>query len=101
MVKSCRHMYQLVFGVLRDLTDYIAAFLIGAGEYAYFGCGRWNGTKDDTMPFTWRPEYDKPLGFPKGLAKYSNGVWTRLFASGTEVTFDAKNNKGTIKWGGD
>ena len=81
-----------------DLTDYIATFLIGAEKYAYLGCGHWQATGDDTSPLTWRAEYDKPLGAPNGPAKYSNGVWTRAFASGTEVTFDTKTNKGTIKW---
>ena len=83
-----------------DLTNYIAAFLIGAGEYAYFGCGGWHAEGDDTKPLTWRSEYDKPLGAPNSSAKYRDGVWTRSFASGTEVTFDTKENKGTIKWGG-
>ena len=82
-----------------DLTDYIAAFLVGAGKYAYFGCGNWYAEGNDTSPLTWRAEYDKPLGDPKGPAMYKAGVWTRSFASGTEVTFDTKGNKGTIKWG--
>ncbi len=82
-----------------DLTNYMAAFLIGAGEYAYFGCGHWNAEGDDTTPLTWHPEYDKPLGAPNGPAQYNAGVWTRSFASGTEVMFDTKKNKGTIKWG--
>ena len=73
-----------------DLTDYIAAFLIGAGEYCYFGCGNWNSIGDDTEPLTWRPEYDKPPGAPRGPAKYNAGIWTRSFASGTKVTFDTK-----------
>jgi hypothetical protein len=82
-----------------DLTNYMAAFLIGAGEYAYFGCGHWNAEGDDTTPLTWHPEYDKPLGAPKGPAQYNAGVWTRSFASGTEATFDTKAKRGTIKWG--
>ena len=82
-----------------DLTDYIAAFLIGAGEYAYFGCGNWNAEGDDTKPLTWRPEYNKPLGAPKGPAQYNAGLWTRSFPSGTEVAFDTKRKRGTIKWG--
>ena len=82
-----------------DLTNYMAAFLIGAGQYAYFGCGHWNAAGDDTTPLTWHPEYDKPLGAPKGPAKYKAGIWTRSFASGTDVMFDTKTNKGTIKWG--
>ena len=82
-----------------DLTDYIAAFLIGAGQYSYFGCGDWVAEGDDTKPLTWRPEYDKPLGAPKGPAQYNAGVWIRSFISGTEATFDTRANKGTIKWG--
>ena len=82
-----------------DLTNYMAAFLIGAGEYAYFGCGDWNAEGDDTTPLTWHPEYKKPLGAPKGPAQYKAGVWTRSFTSGTDVMFDTKTNKGTIKWG--
>ena len=77
------------------------AFLIGAGEYSYFGCGDWCAEGDDTKPLTWLPEYDKPLGTPKGPAQYNAGVWTRSFASGTEVMFDTKTNKGTVKWGAD
>ena len=86
-----------------DLTDYIAAFLIGAGEYSYFGCGDWYAEGDNTKPLTWRPEYDKPLGAPKGPVQYRSNagiIWTRSFASGTEVTFDTKRKKGTITWRG-
>ena len=39
-----------------DLTDYMAAFLIGAGEYSYFGCGSWNSEGNDTTSLTWYPE---------------------------------------------
>lgn len=81
-----------------DLTDYIAAFLIGAEKYSYFGCGLGFTVGNDTAGVVWLPEYDKPLGMPKGPAVYTNGVWTRSFASGTEVSFDCKGNKGSIKW---
>ena len=81
-----------------DLTDYIAAFLIGAGEYSYFGCGDWYAEGDDIKPLTWRTEYSKPLGAPKGPAQYNAGTWTRSFASGTSASFDTKTNKGTVKW---
>ena len=36
-----------------NLTDYIAAFLVGAGQYSYFGCGQWRST-GDTRPVIWR-----------------------------------------------
>ena len=81
-----------------DVTDYMAAFLIGAGKYSYFGCGNWTLTGDDNEPWYWRPEYDYPLGDPVGPPSYVSGVWKCSFASGTEVMFDTSNNKGTIHW---
>ena len=83
----------------KDLTNYIAAFLIGAGKYCYFGCGKWSTSNDDTTAFVWRPEYDKPLGEPTGPATYNNGVWRRKFSRGTSVKFDTGTNTGTIEWG--
>uniref|UniRef100_A0A1X7SV76 Uncharacterized protein n=1 Tax=Amphimedon queenslandica TaxID=400682 RepID=A0A1X7SV76_AMPQE len=82
-----------------DLTNYMAAFLIGAGKYCYFGCGLWNTQNDDKSAFLWKPEYDKPLGTPNGPATYKNGVWRREFSRGTTVEFDTSTNTGTIKWG--
>lgn len=82
-----------------DLTSYIAAFLVAAGKYSYFGCGNWNTVGNDTTAFYWHPEYDKPLGAPLGTATYAGGVWKRQFASGTMVTFDTSTNKGTVDWG--
>ena len=81
-----------------DLTDYMAAFLIGAGENCYFGCGSWHASGNDTVPFMWHPEYDKSLREPKAPATYKDGLWEREFMSGTEVTFDANRKKGTIMW---
>ena len=59
----------------------------------------------------WLPEYDMPLGKPTGPAvavpSTSNitgllpgnaHVWTRSFASGTNVTFDGGSGQGTINW---
>ena len=81
-----------------DTTDYLAAFLIGAGKYCYYGCGKWFATGDDNSPWYWRPEYDYPLGEPVSPASYVSGVWKRTFDSGTEVMFDTFTNKGTIRW---
>ena len=82
-----------------DLTDYIAAFLIGAGKYCYFGCGIWSTENDNDQAFFWKPEYDKPLGAPTGPATYNNGIWRRKFSHGTSVKFDTSTNTGTIEWG--
>ena len=80
-----------------DLTDYIAAFLVGAGQYSYFGCGQWRST-GDTRPVIWRKEYDKPIGSPLSSAQYVSGIWSRSFSLGTNVTLDIKTNKGSINW---
>lgn len=82
-----------------DLIHYIAAFLIGAGEYSFFGCGQWNSQGNVRDSLLWRPEYDQALGYPLENAAYQDGVWSRKFNYGTKVTFDTSNNKGTIKWG--
>ena len=49
----------------------------------------------------WLPEFDKPLGAPLADGSYdaATATWTRRFASGTVVTFDAITNKGAIVWG--
>jgi hypothetical protein len=41
------------------------------------------------------------LGAPGSDAVYNpdTAEWSRGFASGTTVTFNAKSNKGTITWG--
>ena len=86
-------------GCKADMTSYIAAFLIGAGKYSYYGCGPWNasGVGNNTSWY-WRPEFDYPLGEPVSAASYANGIWKRKFGSGTEVMFDTSTNKGTIRW---
>ena len=59
-----------------DLTNYIVAFLIGAGQYLYFGCSQWCSERK-VLPAAWHIEYDKPLGAPKGPAQYVSGVRSR------------------------
>ena len=74
--------------------DNIASFLIAAGPYSYFLCGGWN-----SEPPIWYPIYDFPLGEPLSNATLGNdGIWRRSFQSGTKVTFDTKQEKGTIDW---
>jgi len=78
--------------------DGLAAFLVGAGQDAFFQCGQgWT-----TGPWlTWHQEYDKPLGSPISDAVNANGVYTRHFSKGTYVTFDIHRNKGQICWAGE
>ena len=54
-----------------------------------------------------RPELEVASWAPqlcsRGRARYlatlgADGVWRRVFASGTSVTFDTKTNNGTVAW---
>lgn len=86
-------------------TNALSAFLIGAGERAYFACspGQWTSSPDwPRVPDPWldaRPEYARPLGAPLGAAvRDAAGGWSRNFSSGTRVFFDAVSNAGRIAW---
>jgi hypothetical protein len=82
----------------------MAAFLIGAGENAFFSCAAgWTGRGPDgsIAPWVaWLPQYDRPLGTPvaDGVKNSSTGVWTRSFRSGTKVFFDGHTARGQICW---
>ena len=65
----------------------LAAFLIVAGPYSYFGCSDW-----EDVP-TWPAVYDKPLGAPLGPAvQDATGTWKRAFVSGASCSI----NSGTV-----
>lgn len=68
----------------------VAAFLIGAGVDHYIASGGWHTAGKN--PISNRaPILDLPLGDPTADAAYdaSTTTWTRSFASGTKVTFNA------------
>ena len=83
----------------------LAAFLIGAGEGAYYACApgwssdpRWPAVADSWLDRL--PQYARPLGAPLANASRSpSGMWTRHFASGVHVSFNAQTGKGRIVWG--
>jgi hypothetical protein len=83
----------------------LAAFLIGAGEGAYYACApgwttdpRWPAVADPWLDSL--PQYRRALGAPLGNASRSaRGMWTRRFASGTNVSFNAETGNGRIAWG--
>jgi hypothetical protein len=64
----------------------VAAYLIGLEPRVFLQC-------ED-----WLEEFGFPLGEPNGAASAKGQVYTRAFASGTVATFDAKENKGSVKW---
>ena len=74
----------------------LAAFLIVAGEYSYWGMG--GGWGVDSFP--WYPEYDRPLGKPLGDARsLGPGRYFRAFEH-LNVTLDTGKNTAVISWHG-
>jgi hypothetical protein len=67
----------------------LATTLMGDGYYAYDLHTRWRGQR------WWYPEYDAPLGYPKGKGRQeADGTWRREFDGGTVIVnptpFDAE-----------
>ena len=85
-----------------DCVSSVAAFLVGAGPYAYWGFGSWviNTKGLQSLSGRWSPLFERKLGDPLGDATYdaASGVWSRRFASGTTATFNAHTNTGTVRW---
>ncbi len=82
--------------VLKDsLTLPLAAFLIAAEKYAYFGHSvGWSGQSG----WFYRPdEFNKPLGPPRGPAKKEGLVYTREFEH-ARVWLDIENEQARIDW---
>ena len=73
----------------------LASFLVGAGPYCYFQY-TW-GWRPEYGTFDWYPEFDKPLGPPKGDAVKEGYVYTREFEHAS-VFVDLENKKGRITW---
>ncbi len=58
----------------------LATALMGDGYFAYDLHTRWRGQK------WWYPEYDAPLGYPRGAAReHPDGTWRRVFDGGLVV----------------
>eukprot|EP00927_Polykrikos_kofoidii_P046470 TRINITY_DN40705_c0_g1_i1.p1 TRINITY_DN40705_c0_g1~~TRINITY_DN40705_c0_g1_i1.p1 ORF type:complete len:475 (+),score=90.50 TRINITY_DN40705_c0_g1_i1:61-1425(+) len=80
-------------------TDHLAAFLVGAGDYSYFGSGTWISKSLGEVTRQWCPAiYDRPVGRPLSDAVLVAGRFERHFVSGTWVEFDTSTNKGSIHW---
>jgi hypothetical protein len=73
----------------------LAAFLAAAGEYAYF-CYTW-GYRENMGTFSWYPEFDKPLGKPKGESNRNGWIYTREFEHAS-VWVDLEKREGRITW---
>jgi hypothetical protein len=83
--------------------SHIAAFLVGAGEGAYWGQGGWPGwvlpgRRRAGAANRWMPQYfEKPLGAPlaDGIYDPQTQMWSRSFAKGARAWFSAANRSGT------
>lgn len=78
-----------------QITFPLAAFLAAAGEYAYL-CYTW-GYRENMGTFSWYPEFDKPLGKPKGDAVRNGWTYTREFEHAL-VWVDLEKRQGKITW---
>lgn len=82
----------------KGVLDEVAAFLIGFGKYHYYGFGGWNNGMSASNHWM-NGIFDKPLGVPEEPTyNHTSKVWTRVFKTGTKVTFDLNSNKGKIEW---
>jgi len=82
--------------IMRDGLEFsLAAFLIGAEEGTYFGYS-W-GWRAEHGWFEWQPEFDKPLGPPKGPAVRAGNTWRREFEHAS-VWLDAEKHEARIEW---
>jgi hypothetical protein len=73
----------------------LAAFLIAAEQYSYFGYS-W-GWQHDHGWMQWYPEYDKPLGPPLQPAQQDGWTYTREFRHAS-VRLDLEREEGQILW---
>lgn len=82
-----------------NLRYKLAIFLICAEKYSYFLAHDGYSVNNDDS-YTWLklfPEYKKPLGPPKGVAKKEGNVYTREFEHAS-VWLDIEKNEAEIIW---
>ncbi|WP_297028953.1 putative glycoside hydrolase [Thermogutta sp.] len=77
------------------ITFPLACFLIAAERNCYF-CYSW-GYREFHGTFEWYPEFDKPLGPPKGPAQRSGWIFRREFEHAS-VFVDLEHKVARIDW---
>lgn len=80
-----------------QLSYDLAVFLICAGKHSYFYAHHSYGTATNWAWMAHPPDYDRPLGPPKGPAVRAGYIYTREFAHAS-VRLDIANQTGTIEW---
>jgi len=78
-----------------QITFPLASFLIAAGPQSYF-CYTW-GWLGEHGTFDWYPEFDKPLGAPKGEATREGWTYRREFEHAS-VFVDLEKKAAKIDW---
>jgi hypothetical protein len=85
-------------GDMKDRFNYqLAMFLICAEKHSYFDLKDSYDAKASKTWMTHPPEYDRPLGAPKGPAVRSGYRYTREFAHAS-VQLDIEKQVGAIVW---
>jgi hypothetical protein len=79
------------------LTYPLAIFLVCAEKYSYFRVHEGYSANDNKLWMRWFPEYDRPLGPPKGPAKKDGLRYSRTFEHAT-VLLDVKKRTAGIRW---
>ena len=77
------------------LTFPLACFLVAAESNCYF-CYTW-GYRETDGTFDWYPEFDKPLGPPRGEAKRTGWIYQRDFAHAA-VFVNLETQTARIDW---
>jgi hypothetical protein len=77
------------------ITFPLACFLVAAEKNSYF-CYTW-GYRENHGTFEWYPEFDKPLGPPKGQAERRGWTYQREFEHAA-VFVDLENQTAKIDW---
>ena len=102
-IDDTRKKLESLAGLQKRVDFYIALFLVCAEQYSYlnlhdgYSVNTKNGRCDSKMWLKRLPEYDKPLGPPKGPAVRQGYVFTRDFAHAS-VRVDVEAGAGKIGW---
>ena len=81
----------------KRLTYPLALFLVCAEKHSYFRIHEGYSANESDRWMRWFPEYDRPLGPPKGPAKKDGYRYSRAFEHAS-VTLDIKSRTAEIQW---
>lgn len=105
-IDDTRRKLDSLAGLQKRVDFYIALFLVCAEKYSYLNMhdgycvDSRNGQCQSKMWLRRLPEYDRPLGPPKGPSVRQGYVFTRKFAH-ADVHLDVEAERGRIEWKGE